>query len=88
MDWQPGPRLFVHGELDFLSRGSDSGSDVFNSYIQRAESDEEDQDFLSGDVVKSNQARLALNYYLTSTAAINFGWETGNYLELGLKLNW
>ncbi len=86
--WQINSKLFFQGEILWLQRGDDPGSDPLTSYSERGNFEEEDSNFLSGDIEHTRRAAMTIQYEITQPATIIFHWDANNFLELGVKLDW
>ncbi|MEA3286943.1 MAG: hypothetical protein U9Q77_06165 [Candidatus Marinimicrobia bacterium] len=87
-NWLFGPKLFIQAEINLLTRGNDPGADVLTSYTERGAFDEEDGNFLSGELETETRSSIAMNYYLSRTVQMNVAIMNGTLYEVGVKLDW
>lgn len=87
-NWLVSSRLRLLGEFHYVNRGDDLGANIFNSYHDRGNFEEEDANFISGNIVTSNQARLWVEYYLNTSASMHILWVDDQGVEAGIQLKW
>jgi len=86
--WLVIPTLYLEASFTQITQGDDPGSDPLNSYLSRQQQDEEDQSFLLGELVQTEQMRLSGEYYINSVSQIVFTWVQNQVFEIGIQLNW
>jgi len=87
-NWQLSSKFNLAGEVDFLARGDDLGSDPLISYLERGDFAEADQDFIVGKLIKQTNWLVSADYYYNRTVLINLRISNGEEVELGVKLDW
>ena len=87
-DWQINQKLFMRAEVAHIQCGDDPGAEVLQSYAQRGNFDEEDSNFISGEVIVSDKAYLQFDYYISASTLIVLKFEDEGMIEIGLQLDW
>ena len=87
-EWQVNHKLFIGGRVLSLQRGEDPGADVLLSYTERGNFEDEDGQFITGSLTRSQLGTVSVHYKYSPLTELFIHWQSEDIIELGLRLYW